>query len=68
MNKYIALLFVSIIVLASVFVSGCSSQNNQKSASNLAYEHLAKINKDHRIYYGASYVTQTDNLLSQKMT
>jgi outer membrane murein-binding lipoprotein Lpp len=66
MNKYIALLFVSIIVLASVFVSGCSSQNNQKSASNAAYEHLSKINKDHSIHYGASYVTQTDNLLSRK--
>ncbi len=33
MNRCIALLFVSIIVLASVFVSGCTSQSNQTSTS-----------------------------------
>jgi len=33
MNRCIALLFVSIIVLASVIVSGCTSQSNQTSTS-----------------------------------
>ena len=36
MNRCIALLFVSIIVLASVFVSGCTSQSNKTSTSNTA--------------------------------
>jgi len=33
MNRCIALLFISTIVLASVFVSGCTSQGNQTSTS-----------------------------------
>jgi PBP1b-binding outer membrane lipoprotein LpoB len=36
MNRCMALLFVSIIVLASVFVSGCTSQSNQTSTSTVA--------------------------------
>ncbi|MGB8310875.1 MAG: hypothetical protein WCE81_03300 [Halobacteriota archaeon] len=65
MNKCIALLFISIIVLASVFISGCTLQSNQKPPSAAAYKHLVKINEDHRDYYDASYHS-TDNLVSSE--